>query len=221
MRLNDRIGDCTCAAAANLIESWSANASSEVSPTDAQVLAAYSAVSGYDPATGANDNGADLLTVCEYWSATGIAGNKVLAYAEIRTGDLETLKQAVHLFGGAYIGLNLPASAERQFAANQPWDVTLELWPNVGGHCVPVLAYDAQWLYVPTWGRLQKMSYRFFERYCDESYALVNPLWFRPALIGWAASIYRFLAGEMPEGPSPSGFRLAELMGDLQLVRAS
>ena len=56
---NDQIGDCTCAAAGHLIMEWTANAQSKmVTPTDKQIVAAYSAITGYNPTTGANDNGA-------------------------------------------------------------------------------------------------------------------------------------------------------------------
>ena len=56
---NDQIGDCTCAAAGHLIIEWTANAKKKmVTPTDKQIVAAYSAITGYNPVTGANDNGA-------------------------------------------------------------------------------------------------------------------------------------------------------------------
>src|SRR5579863_10642044 len=57
---NDQIGDCTCAAAGHLIMEWTANAGKKmVTPTDKQIVAAYSAITGYNPTTGANDNGAN------------------------------------------------------------------------------------------------------------------------------------------------------------------
>src|SRR4051812_17423635 len=52
MMLNDRIGDCAIAAPGHMMMAWTANAGRPFVPTDAQVLAAYSAVSGYDPKTG-------------------------------------------------------------------------------------------------------------------------------------------------------------------------
>ncbi len=52
MMLNDEIGDCTCAAAAHLIQDWTSNDGTLVTLKDADVLKAYEAVSGYDPKTG-------------------------------------------------------------------------------------------------------------------------------------------------------------------------
>src|SRR6185295_7357061 len=66
MLANDRLGDCTCAAAGHFIEEWTANASTEIVPSDTDIITAYSAVSGYDPQTGANDNGAVELDVLNY-----------------------------------------------------------------------------------------------------------------------------------------------------------
>ena len=64
---NDQIGDCTCAAAGHLIMEWTANAKKKmVTPTDKQIVAAYSAITGYNPVTGAN-----------YWRQTGIAKHKI------------------------------------------------------------------------------------------------------------------------------------------------
>ena len=59
---NDTVGDCTCAAAGHDIEAWTITATGvEAQLTNQQVIAAYSAITGYDPATGANDNGANEL----------------------------------------------------------------------------------------------------------------------------------------------------------------
>ena len=47
---NAQLGDCTCAAAGHLIMEWTANAQSKTfTPSDAQIIAAYSAITGYNP----------------------------------------------------------------------------------------------------------------------------------------------------------------------------
>ncbi len=66
MMENQDIGDCTCAAAGHLIMEWTANAGKKmVTPTDKQIVDAYSAITGYNPQTGANDNGAVELDVLQ------------------------------------------------------------------------------------------------------------------------------------------------------------
>ncbi len=50
MMENDQIGDCTCAAAEHLIMEWTANAGKKmVTPSDKQIVAAYSAITGLQP----------------------------------------------------------------------------------------------------------------------------------------------------------------------------
>src|ERR1700733_9167686 len=58
---NDKIGDCTCAAAGHLIMEWTDDNGALVTPATKQIIAAYSAITGYDPKTGLNDNGANEL----------------------------------------------------------------------------------------------------------------------------------------------------------------
>jgi hypothetical protein len=213
MMVNDRIGDCTCAAAGHMIQSWSANAAGaegEIVPTDDQVVAAYSAISGYDPQTGANDNGAAELDVLNFWRQTGIAGNQLTAFAAVDWTNVDQVRQAIHLFGGLYLGLNMPRSAEDQTDSGEPWEVGPRLFnPIVGGHAVPAVAYSPQYLTVITWGQKQLMSWDFLGRYCEEAYALVDPAWVSNRTLPW----WGWLFGQ-PE-VSPGGFNLDQLIADL------
>lgn len=173
MFANDRLGDCTCAGAAHMIMEWSANASTEFVPSDQDVIKAYSAVSGYDPATGANDDGAYETDVLNYWRKTGIANHKIDAYVACEPRNHSHIKAAVYLFGGCYLGLALPLSAQNQ----DIWSVTRgpDSEPGSwGGHAVPCIAFDAHYIICVTWGQLKKMSWAFFDRYTDESYAILS-----------------------------------------------
>src|SRR3954470_7477044 len=79
MYLNDRIGDCTCAGAGHIIQSASTYGQGQtITISDDDVLRAYIANSGYDPRTGANDNGAVMQDVLNYWRKEGIGGHKIL-----------------------------------------------------------------------------------------------------------------------------------------------
>jgi len=200
MMRNDTIGDCTCAAAGHLIECWSANASTVVIPTDDQIVVAYSAITGYDPVTGKNDNGANELDVLNYWRQTGIANQKIGAFVALEPGNHNHVMEAVFLFGGCYIGLALPMSAQHQ----QVWSVppTGPRGPGApgswGGHAVPIVAYDARGLTCITWGAKKRMTWTFWDAYCDEAYAIISSDWFGN------------------QGKCPLGFDLAQLSQDLQ-----
>src|SRR5690348_8126010 len=116
---NDTLGDCTAAAAAHMIQCWTANAGDAVTPTDAQVIAAYSATGHYISGDAATDHGALELDVLNFWRQQGIAGHKIAAYVSFSPQNCEHTRQAINLFGGIYIGLALPLSAQNQ----DVWDV--------------------------------------------------------------------------------------------------
>lgn len=179
MMRNDAIGDCTTASAGHMIEQWTTYADKAFTPSDAQVVAAYSAITGYDPVTGANDNGAVLIEVLNYWRKTGIGGRKIVAYVGLEPHSHVDVKDAIMLFGNCSLGLALPVSAQSQGVwAVPPGGATGIGAPGSwGGHAVPVVAYDPRTLTVVTWGETKKMTWSFFDTYCDEAYAVLSVDW--------------------------------------------
>ncbi|HET9306750.1 MAG TPA: hypothetical protein VFO46_12040 [Candidatus Sulfotelmatobacter sp.] len=204
MMENDQIGDCTCAAAGHLLMEWTANAGKKMfTPSDKQIVAAYSAITGYNPTTGANDNGAVEVDVLNYWRQTGIAAHKIGAYVSLEPSNHNHIMDAVYIFQGCYIGMQLPVSAQAQVQNHQPWSVppggpTGDGKPGSwGGHAVPVVAYDSRGVTVVTWGALQMMTWSFWEVYCDEAYAILSK---------------DYLTGKKT---TPQGFSVAQLNADL------
>jgi len=200
---NDKVGDCTCAAAGHLIECWTSWVDPQpVMLADPVILAAYSAVSGYNPADPATDQGADMLTVMNYWRQTGVGGHKISGFAAVNPTDQNELRSAIGLFGGVNVGLNMPVSAQGQ----QVWDVPAD--PSApdaqpgswGGHDVPYLGYNATGPVGVTWGSVVQITWAFHEKYCDECFAAVSP---------------DFLASS---GIDPQGFNLAQLLADLATI---
>jgi hypothetical protein len=198
---NDRIGDCTTAAAGHMIEAWTAAVRGQaVEIPEQAVLDAFDHVKLVDPATG--EEGAVELDVLRYWRKSGIGGHTIGAYARVSVHSHRLVESGAWLFGGLYIGLQLPLTAQAQ----DVWDWTGSLSGNAlpgswGGHAVDVVAYDAQGLTVVTWGRLKQMTWSFWDRYCDEAYCILSE---------------DFLA----EGRAPNGFDLGALKADLALVTA-
>jgi len=196
---NDRLGDCTTAAAAHMIEAWTAAAGGgPVEVPEAAVLAAFDAVKITDPMTG--DEGAVVLDVLRLWRTAGIGGHRIGAYARIAREDRDLAATAAWLFGGLYLGLQLPLRAGDQ----DVWDWMGRLdGPDApgswGGHAVDVVAYDERGLTVVTWGALKRMTWAFWSRYCDEA---------------WCVLSTDYLA----DGRSPAGFDLEALRSDLGLV---
>lgn len=209
---NDTVGDCTCAAAGHMIEQWSGYASSVQEITEDAVMSAYSAVSGYNPNTGANDNGAVMQDVLDYWRKNGIGGHKILAFAEVNVSDLNECRLAVAEFGTIYLGINFPASAMDQFNEGKPWDVVRGSQIE-GGHAINAGWYDATsntWKVV-TWGQVQEMTQAFFDKYVEEAWVIATEDWVGsdgkvPTGVDVAALGKQFtgLTGEDSPFPAPS-----------------
>lgn len=194
---NDSLGDCTCATAGHMELTWSHG---EVRLTDAEVVAAYSKVSGY-PAAG--DNGAYVLDVLNLWRTVGVGGRRLHSFAALKLRDHQLVHTACWLFGGVYIGMALPVSAQAQ--VGRRWQVVKQdaepgSW---GGHAVHVADSDEHGVTVITWGRKQRMAWDFWDAYVDEAYALVSPEWLHHA----------------HGSESPQGFNLQALEADLEQLR--
>ena len=175
---NDKFADCVFAGAAHETKLWAAASGRYVPFTTTDVLEDYSAVTGFqidDPAT---DQGTDLQAAAAYRQKTGIrdaAGtrHKIDAYAAIAAADISELAMATWLFGAAGVGLQLPASAQPQFNADEPWsDVS---GPGRTGHYAPCIGRNSagNFLFV-TWGRLQAATPQWISTYMDEGLAYLS-----------------------------------------------
>ena len=198
---NDTIGDCTCACIAHMLMLVTAHTGKIVTPELSDVIAAYSAVSGYDPISGRNDNGAAITDVLDYWQTKGIAGHKILGWAEIDPTNRLHVNQAIYLFGGVDTGFNVPQSAMDQFNAGTDWyvggDSTI-----VGGHSVPLFGEGSLGDTCITWAKRQQLTLSFFAQYFDEVYAVITQDWIDQA-----------------SGLAPSGLDLDALTQDLAALK--
>lgn len=201
---NDRAGDCELVSTANLAQTWTANAGREQTIAEADVMGAYSAVSGYNPTTGANDNGCRSLDVLNYWRRSGVGGRKILAFVRLDHHDHREVKTALNLFGGLHCAFQLPRSAAAQFRNRQTWRPAAASsggspgsW---GGHAVAILSYNTIGLGGPTWARYQRMTWAFWDAYAVEA---------------WAAISYDQIA---ESGLDPHGFDVARLKTDLAQI---
>ena len=174
---NDRLGDCTCAAAGHMVELWTAEQGREIVVTSDAVVAMYEAI------TGGQDEGANELDVLRYWHKNGLSGHKPYAFALIDRMAHEHVKLSLELFAGVYIGIALPVTAQSQTGPDKAWDVPSSNTGSRGqpgswgGHAVNVVAYDAGTVTVVTWGQLQRMTWAFWDKYVDEAWALLPADW--------------------------------------------
>lgn len=173
---NDNIGDCTAACVGHQIQAWTRYTGTEVDVPEEDIIRLYSAVSGYDPHTGANDNGATVQDTLTYWRKSGVpvAGHEILAFAQLK--DLSQIHDALWMFGSVYLGFECPESALEQFDADQPWTVVPGS-PIAGGHAVPVQYAAPDNYIVVTWGKLQQMDQQFLDTYVEEAWVIITRDW--------------------------------------------
>ena len=134
------------------------------------------------------------------WKKRGLGGHKLLAFANAKPSNLAEVKAAINLFGGLYIGVALPVTAQTQ----NVWELVSKTGAGApgswGGHCVYVTGYDASGFTCITWGQLKKMTVAFWNAYVDEAHALLSPDW-------------------LGVKGTPNGFNLAQLVSDLAQIK--
>jgi hypothetical protein len=203
---NDTVGDCTCAGAGHAEMTWEAVGQGEqLRLTTAEILAAYSAITGYVPGEPSTDKGADLLTVLNYWRQTGVAGQKIGAFAEVAPHDIANVKLSIDLFGVAYVGVQLPNAVLPEDGKIKPFTIKRHwfernTWPNPqNGHCIVYVGYDDNGPTCVTWGQTNPVSWGFHTSYCDELYAIISP-------------------DLLAAGKTPQGLDLSQLQTDLKAI---
>jgi hypothetical protein len=206
----DGIGDCTIAEMAHAYTALGAYAGKpQVLFAGSEIISAYSRISGYDPATGAGDNGCqmqDVLADQRQNGMTDINGNvhKVLMYAALgNPADITMLSRVLKTFGYVYIGIDCPASAQDQFG-NGPWTYVAGS-PIEGGHAIGLHRRQPYGSRVgvfsmATWGALQPTTISFIQSYVREAWAVVTPDWIEA------------------NGSTCDGIALAQLESDMRYI---
>lgn len=203
---NDKYGDCTCAAAAHMIQDWTANAGKLVVPTLASVMTFYEHFVGDPPPP---DSGCNMLDVLKYWRSTGLGKQKIDSFVSVEPKNHVQAMDAVNLFGALYIGVELPDFAVTGDMITTPWVVPPtgpvgDAAPNPNnGHCIPAVAYDSRNLYIITWGVRKAMSWQFYDAYADEAYAVLSSAFINKS------------------GKAKNGFNLAALQKDLGVIHST
>lgn len=166
---NDRYGDC---GVAGLQHGFEADATitgvREAFATDEQVIEYYLKY------TNGNDSGVVLAQFLAYVRTHGYFKQSIEAFAPIAVQDVPTLQTAVFMYGFAYSGITVTSGMQRAFAENAPWDGQACSGPIIGGHCVPVVGYDDHYIYIITWGGIQRITYSAWHAIATEAWAVIT-----------------------------------------------
>ena len=175
MLANDQYGDCVWAGAAHEHMMWTRiGVAPDAAFTSPNVLADYSAVTGFNPAKPDSDQGTDMQEAASYRRKVGIIDkdgvrHKIDAYLGINPKNVSRLAIASYLFGAVGVGIQVPDSCEDQFDAGKPWTVVPDS-QIVGGHYVPLVGRNRNGHFlVVTWGRLHAVTPDFLKTYADEA----------------------------------------------------
>jgi hypothetical protein len=154
----------------------------------------------YFKETGGPDSGLVVLDSLNLWRHKGWKVGKhdyrIQAFAELDRTNRNQIRQAIFADVGVGIGVSLPKTAQEEIQTGQPWATTSGPGSSPGswgGHYVYIPGYTPTGPVCVTWGRKQQMTWGWFNKYCDEAYAIFDAKnAFKKSLIMQAA-IKKFL----------------------------
>ena len=209
---NDTVGDCTCAGVGHIEGVLTANAGDEFIYTPAEMIAFYSAVSGYIPGDEATDNGADEVTVLNRWLNKGFPPGQHHPAGWLWLDATEPMEYrlALYWFENLYFGLELPAAWVTPFPSSNGfvWDVAGAPDPD-NGHAVMGCSYSPygppkNGVGICSWGLLGLMTDRAIAEYCV------------PSAGGALYTIVSQDAINKLSQQAPNGFNLQQLLADFK-----
>lgn len=188
---NDKFGDCEEASCANhdAVNTLYLTGH-ELIASDAEVLALYAASTKppFVPATGANDNGTDMVSGMKALLNVGIGGRKIIAYAKLADMSDASIMAAIDLFGAVIFAVDLQVAQQSQTNAGT-WDYSKS--GEWGGHAIVAARYDSATglIGVRTWGANVDTTPAFRKHQLQEVWV---PIW--PELVasaGFEAAVDR------------------------------
>lgn len=170
---NDKYGDCTIAGIAHLIQIWNwLFGRSLPVPGEAEIDSTYFRL------TGGGDTGLVEANVLKTFKTVGLFGQKIKLYAPIKVTNRTAIKQAIAFYGGVYLGILCPESAQRAFQRQLetgklvPWKYEGESTED--GHCIVGIGFNEKGVECATWGGVVLVEWSFFDHYLEEAWAVLS-----------------------------------------------
>jgi len=141
-----------------------------------------------------------MLDAMHYGLRTGFVGRPPWqSFATLDVQNVDQVKAAIYIFGGAPIGFAVPQSMVDQL--NNGQEPTFAFIqgdkPSGEGHCVLPVGYGRSGLALVSWGKVYHTSLDFWMAWVDEAYCVVSKDWLKAS------------------GVSPTGLDLDGLLADL------
>jgi len=192
--LNDNLKDCVCAAFYHARQIWSFNSGkSAITDTPDNVLRLYEKASGYDRNVSGSDKGDSMQHVLHYLFTNGApvgpegstAVDCINGYIEVDPRNTDDIKRTIFECGVAMVGFVAPhtwlgpdGKINNVPKAPTPWDFTKGQTKSDEKHAVILVGYNDIGYVAISWGHRYTMTYKFFEEFGDEAYAVADQLWF-------------------------------------------
>lgn len=167
---NSRYGDCTAAGmlhAAAILQAIKGGPWRRPNRADALLLYAQVTNPHFVLATGANDNGADLVTVINHVGNQGayLDGSfKIRGARAVDATNADAVKAALDQFHILYMGAGLPQAWIPRGAVSKVWDVAGPMVPT-NGHCTIAYDYNDQGVQIDTWGHFVTVTWAALAAY--------------------------------------------------------
>jgi hypothetical protein len=162
---NNRLGDCVIAGWVHLAQAIAnENGGTYTYPGDDAVQTEYFSL------TGGQDTGLVESTFLQTAKNSAILGAQADIFGVLDSKNVDEIKSAIYTFGGIFLGVVLPQSAQNQFPGT--WTVVPNS-PILGGHCIVAIGYDAQFVYLVTWGQVIRCTWEWFTTYVEEAYVIL------------------------------------------------
>lgn len=166
---NQSYGDCGVAGLHHLMMSDAADTSeNEAFPSEQQVIDYYLQY------TGGQDSGVVLSDYLTYVRQNGYYGHTVKAFAPVAVHDVPTLQTAIWLYDATYTGISVTQAMMDAFNQGEPWALETVQGEVIGGHCIPLIGYDGQYLTAVTWGGTQQIEYSAWHAISSEAWAVIT-----------------------------------------------
>lgn len=210
---NDEYGDCVLAEEAHFVGVMTGNNNDLFSYTEAMTLAAYSAITGFNPSIPSTDQGTDPTVAMNYFCQNAYAnGTKLIGWAMVDATNKALVQFAIDYFGNLKLWVSLPDAWINPFPSKNGfvWDVASPDENN--GHCIGSCGYNStlvtivgsnsQGVQVMTWGLIGTVTWAAFAKL------------FVPAAGGGAAVRITPDWWNKVTGKAPSGFASSDSASD-------